>query len=207
TTQQRLNAKEKQLTIPSSREIAKLLGLPQKTFNRIKTKVQGNRDLLEQDTNGVLQTGGTIFSQVVKSKGWTKVNKELEENVISFIVNHPNVVQSPIMNDFVLVKDKEDPTIVNKVPKLLLQLSIRELHNDLIEQLPEASKDGIPLISDTKLRAMIPPQVKKMTERYKEMCGCSDCVSVGYFHRDNNKYISLFGTELKKKRDSFLPGS
>jgi len=31
----------------------------------------------------------------------------------------------------------------------------------LIEQLPEASKDGIPLISDTKLRQMMPPQVKK----------------------------------------------
>ena len=63
-----------------------------------------------------------------------------------------------------LVKDKEDPTTVHKVPKLLLQVSIRELHNDLIEQLPEASKDGIPLISDNKLREMIPPQVKKMTD-------------------------------------------
>ena len=192
--------------IPSSREIAKVLGLHQKTFNRIKTKVQGNRDLLEQDTNGVLQTG-TIFSQVVKRKGWTKINKDVEESVISFIENHPNVVQSPIMNDFVCVNDKANPTLVHKVPKLLLQVSIRELHNDLIEQLPEASKDGIPLISDSKLREMIPPQVKKMTDRYKQMCGCTDCVSIGYYHRDNNKYTSLFETELKKTRDSFLPGS
>ena len=46
-----------------------------------------------------------------------------------------------------------------------------------------------------------------MTDRYKEMCGYTDCVSIGYFHRDNNVYITFFGTKLKKKRDSHLPGS
>ena len=200
STQQRLNAKERQLTIPSSTEIAQFLGLNRRSFNRIKQKAQDKRDLLEEVADGSSQTG-TLFSQVVKRKGWTKVNKELEEKVVSFIKNHPNVVQSPIMNDYVSVKDTVDPSVVQKVPKLLLQVSIRELHNDLIEQLPEASKDGIPLISDTKLREMMPPQVKKMTERYKEMCGCTDCVSIGYFHRDNNVYTMLFGNNLKKIRD------
>ena len=39
-----------------------------------------------------------LVSQVVKRKGWTKVSEDLEEKVISFIENHPSVVQSPIMN-------------------------------------------------------------------------------------------------------------
>ena len=171
-----------------------------RTFHRIQKKTQHKRDLLEEITDGILQTRGTLFSQVVKSKGWKKVDKDLKEKVISFIENHPNVVKSPIMNDYVSVKDKDDPSVVHKVPKLLLQVSIRELHNDLIEQLPEASKDGTPLVSDSVLRKMIPPQVKKMTDRYKEMCGCTDCVSIGYFHRDNNLYTTLFGTDLKKTR-------
>ena len=64
------------------------------------------------------------------------------------------------MNDYVRVKDKDDPSVLHEVPKLLLQVSIGELHNDLIEQLPEASKDDIPLVSDTKLREMMPPRVK-----------------------------------------------
>ena len=51
---------------------------------------------------------------------------------------------------------------------------------------------------------MVPHQVKKMTDRYKEMCDCTDCVSIGYFHSDNNTFISLFGSDLKKKRDSYL---
>ena len=62
------------------------------------------------------------------------------------------------MNDYVSVKDKADPSVVHKVPKLLLQIMVQELHIDLIKQLPEASKDGVPLILDTKLREMIPPK-------------------------------------------------
>ena len=46
-----------------------------------------------------------------------------------------------------------------------------------------------------------------MTDRYKEMCGCTDCVSIGYFHSDNNSFVCLFANKLKKKRDCFLPGS
>ena len=76
STQQRLNAKERQLTVPWSVEIAKFLGMNPRTFQQIKQKVQHKRDLLEQVTNGILKTG-TVFSQVVKSKGWTKVNKDL----------------------------------------------------------------------------------------------------------------------------------
>jgi len=78
---------------------------------------------LEEVEDGILQTG-TLFSQVVKRKGWTKVNKDLEETVLSFIESHLNVVQSPIMNDYVSVKDKADPSVVCKVPKLLLQITI-----------------------------------------------------------------------------------
>ena len=121
STEQRLNAKERKLTIPSSTQIAKFLGLNPRTFNRIKQKAQDKRDLLEEVTgaDGSSQTG-TLFSQVVKRKGWTKVNKELEEKVHSFIENRPNVVQSPIMNDYVSVKDKANPSVVHMVPKLLL---------------------------------------------------------------------------------------
>ena len=81
-----------------------------------------------------------------------------------------------IMNDMVQVKDKIDPTKNSFVPKLLLQISIRELHCNLIELLPEATnEDGNTLISDTKPRQILPPHSKKMTDRYKVMCGCFDC--------------------------------
>ena len=39
------------------------------------------------------------------------------------------------------------------------------------------------------------------------MCGWTDCVSIGYFHSDNNAFVTFFITDSKKKRDSYLPGS
>ena len=114
-----------------SNQITQTLGVHKLKYYRIRKENQCKRDLLklqsEMNDGVVATTAGTIFSQVVKRKGWTKVNNELEEKVLLFIENHPNVIQSPIMNNYVSVKDKADPTIVHKVPKLLLQVSIREL--------------------------------------------------------------------------------
>ena len=54
STQERLNAKERQVSIPFSTEIAKLLGLNPRTFQRIQKKAQHKRDLLENVTDGML---------------------------------------------------------------------------------------------------------------------------------------------------------
>ena len=76
-----------------------------RTFQRIQKKAQQKRDNLELVKDGIFETC-TLFSQVVKSKGWTKVNKELEEKVQSFIENHPNVplcrisTRNPVENNF-----------------------------------------------------------------------------------------------------------
>ena len=46
-------------------------------------------------------------------------------------MNHPQVVQSPIVNDDLKVKI-DGHTEPQLVPKLLLQVSVRELHNNLV---------------------------------------------------------------------------
>eukprot|EP00534_Pseudo-nitzschia_fraudulenta_P008800 CAMPEP_0201152536 /NCGR_PEP_ID=MMETSP0851-20130426/13186_1 /ASSEMBLY_ACC=CAM_ASM_000631 /TAXON_ID=183588 /ORGANISM="Pseudo-nitzschia fraudulenta, Strain WWA7" /LENGTH=49 /DNA_ID= /DNA_START= /DNA_END= /DNA_ORIENTATION= len=49
------------------------------------------------------------------------------------------------MNDYVSVKDKARSNRSSQATKVTpLRVSIQELHDDLIDQLPEASKDGIP---------------------------------------------------------------
>ena len=208
--QQQVENNESGIFVPSYQQISDTIGIPKTRFLRIRKQNQSKRDLSQLYrvmTTAMLYQQVLYFLKLWSQRVRLKLIKILRDKVHLFIENHPNVVQSPIMNDYISVKDKADPTIVHKVPKLLLQVSIWELHNDLIEQLPETSKEGIPLISDKKLREMIPPHVKKMTYRYKEMCGCTDCVSIGYFHSDNNAFISIFSTELKNKRDSYLPGS
>ena len=106
----------------------------QERFNEFKKKARHKCDLLEQFKDGMLQTG-TILSQVVKSKGWTiKSIKNLKRNLIHSL-KKPFKCCSQSNNEYYYVsgKDKADPSVVHKLLKLLLQVSIRELHNDLIE--------------------------------------------------------------------------
>ena len=74
------------------------------------------------------------------------------------------------------------------VLKCLLQVSARELHNNIVSDtkdggLKEAiyENDNI-LISDSKLHSLFPPQFKKMPSRYKVMCGCECCIYAKIMH-------------------------
>ena len=49
-----------------------------------------------------------------------------------------------------MVPDPVDLTKKVKKNKLLLQVSVRELHNDLLKEMPECTVDGNVLVSDWK---------------------------------------------------------
>ena len=57
---------------------------------------------------------------------------ELIDHFHEWIGNNPQVVNEPISNNTLLVPDKKRPGKKIRVHKLLLQISICELHNDLI---------------------------------------------------------------------------
>ena len=93
----------------------------------------------------------------------------------TWITRPPQVVQSPISNDClkVLLDDQTEPQLV---PKLLLQLSVRELHNSFVSDpnddgLKDArDEDGNIIISDSTLRSLLPPQLKQISARYQVIC-------------------------------------
>ena len=78
-------------------------------------------------------------------------------------MHHPQVVQSPIVNNFLKVEiyGHTKPQLFTKV---LLQASVRELHNNLVsakidDGLKEArDDDDIIIISDSTLRSLFPPK-------------------------------------------------
>ena len=84
----------------------------------------------------------------------------------TWIKRHPQVVQSPISNDClkVVLYDQTEPQLV---PKLLLQVYVRELHNSLVSDTNDGGikdardEDGKIIISDSTLRSLLPPQLKK----------------------------------------------
>ena len=84
-----------------------------------------------------------------------------------------------------MLDDQIEPTLV---PELLLQVSVRELHNSLVSDPNDGGlkdsrdEDGKIIISDSTLRSLFPPQFKKMSARYKIMCGCEYCISAKSIH-------------------------
>ena len=84
----------------------------------------------------------------------------------AWITCHHQVVQSPISNYClkVMLGDQTEPQLV---PKLLLQVSVRELHNSLVSDPNYGSikdardEDDKSIISDSTLRSLFPPQLKR----------------------------------------------
>ena len=82
----------------------------------------------------------------------------------------------------------DDQTEPQLVPKFLLQMSVRELHNSLVSDpnddgLKDArDKDGKIIISDFTLRSLLAPQLKQMSAHYKIMCGCECCIYAKIIH-------------------------
>ena len=72
----------------------------------------------------------------------------------------------PIINDFLKVKI-DGHTETQLVPKYLLQVSVREIHNNIVSAkiycgIKESRyEDDNIIISDSTLRPLLPPQLKK----------------------------------------------
>ena len=104
-----------------------------------------------------------------------------------WITHHTQAVQSPISNDClkVMFYYQTEPELFSK---LLLQVSLRELHNSLVI---DSNYGGIKdvrdeheniIISDSTFRSLLPPQIKQISARYKVICGCECCISDKSIH-------------------------
>ena len=94
------------------------------------------------------------------------MDEKIKKYLYNWILHHPQVVQSPIVNDCLKVNidGHNEPQLV---PIFLLQVYIRELHKKLVSDtdnggLKEAryAENNI-IISDSTLRSLLPLQLKK----------------------------------------------
>ena len=96
-------------------------------------------------------------------------------------MHHQQVVQSPVFNDCLEVKI-DGHTRPPIVPKLLRQVSFRELHNSLVSD-PEdggikydIDAENKIITSDSTLRSLFPPEQKKFQHN------TSSCVVVNVLY-------------------------
>jgi hypothetical protein len=181
------------------------LGLSRSTGYRLLKTAHEKRLSIRQIRQTVVDIS---WSNVRKRKGYTKVDANVRKKLSEWILNHHMIVASPNSCDTLLIRDPDNPRIKTRTSKLYLQISMRELHNDLLSDpplgLPEArDADGEPVISDTALRALLPPQVRTMTKKHKQMCGCEICIIMRQQQMSLNAYRLALLKRLEKEASEF----
>ena len=107
-----------------------------------------------------------LWARKLKLKGRSKINYQIKLNLYAWITCHPQVVQPPIYNDClkVMFDDQTEPQLVHT---LLLQVSVRELHNSLVSDPHyggikyDRDEDDNIIISDYPLRSLLSTPLKK----------------------------------------------
>ena len=109
-------------------KLTKHLSLPRSTRYRLFSKCNTIREQL------INNKGNVKWSSVSKRKRrYPLINDSLMTMIQELIIKHPSVVASLIVKDTILVRDKLTGKKNQRVGKYLIQISIKELHNDLIK--------------------------------------------------------------------------
>ena len=122
----------------------------------------------------------------------------MRQELVDWITKNSNVRQSPITRDTLLIADA-DTKVKHRVPKLLLECSMRQLHNELIASPDDGGLLGARhtetnevIISDTMIRSLAPTQLRPMTDNHKMMCGCAIC--------NTSKYMQEYLNAWRRKK-------
>ena len=197
---------------PSERAIAAALGLSRNTFARFAKAATPLRAMLEAPD---ADNKETVYSQVLKANRGSKLSKQITNQLVDFVRGHPFVVASPIKGDSVLVPDDRDPSKKVRKNKLLLQIPVRELMGDLLKKFPQCKPTGYAgvindddvLLSDWKLRRLLPPELRRMSNYYKTMCACIVCVQMKLHQATYKRFHTKKLKEMKEEVDAMVLGT
>ena len=131
----------------------------------------------------------------------------MRQKLVEWIMKNSNMRESPIACDKLLITLAE-PGVKRRVPKLLMECSLRNLYNELITS-PDnggllgarhSDKNDV-IIRDTMLHSLVPPQLRPMTDHHKIMCGCAICNTSKYFQESLNAWRRKQLKIMKDKAD------
>ena len=102
------------------------------------------------------------------------ISDSLKVKIQDWIIKHPSVVASLIIKDTISVRDNIIDNNIIRVGNHLIQISNRELYDDLIKskykgRLSEVWKDNKQLVSDTGVCCIITINIKTCTPSYNQM--------------------------------------
>ena len=134
----------------------------------VKKKTTGLRVGAAESKLKAIIAGSMLWSSITKRKVNTKINEQVNKCLYNWILQHPQILQYPITNDFVKVSidGHYEPQVLTD---LLLQVSVWELHNSMVSPQEEGGlKEAIfaennIIISDSTLQSFLTPQFNNMS--------------------------------------------
>ena len=194
------NAPSPRTSYGYNKKLADTLGIPYSSFKRKVLQASNLRG------NIIKKLNFDSWNAMEKKQQCNKVSDEIKADLHQWIRNHPNVVSSPSVKDVIHVKVTKDDgtTEKKKMSKLLLQVSICELHDDLMKAEHEGGfkyrfdKNNKPLISDTALRNLLPPELRKMKKYQRIMCGCETCIAASTLQESLNAWRRRYLKSLQQ---------
>ena len=106
--------------------------------------------------------------------------------VYDFYVEHPSVKRSPMLSDVIRMRDRWGNLVYGDdgkpmtVARLLSEASLTDVYLDFEKKHPG-------LLKERAFRDLRPPELRRMSRRHLDMCGCRYCVEMGLMQDAFNK--------------------
>ena len=137
------------------------------------------------------------WSVITHRHGYNTKQSRLNVELLEWILNHHHVIRSPDETVSLRVPLPNGGTVFERVAKLWLEVSVRELHQDMMKPPPIGfsgayCKDDPKklIISERYLRNILPPQLRTMSFSDKQLCGCACCTIMKIMHECLLKFRS-----------------
>ncbi len=163
---------EKMSLVPSQRDHARVLGVPQSTLaTREKALIEKCQQLSTSEK-------GIFWALAERKKGYSKIDNAIRSLLVAAFNNYPHVIVSPNARDTLQVKNADGKKVA--VPKLLTQVGLGTIFSDVIKDNPTIKNK----VGERALRYIISGlgSVCCFTNSYKQMCGCTECVGLHTLH-------------------------
>jgi hypothetical protein len=163
---------EKMTLVPSQRDCARVLGVPQSTLaTREKALIKKCRQLSAGKK-------GIFWALAKCKKGYSKIDNAIRSLLVTAFNDHPHVIVSPNARDTLQVKNADGEKVA--VPKLLTQVRLGTIFSNII-------KDNLTIknkVGERAFRYIISGlgSVRCFTNSYKQMCSCTECVGLHTLH-------------------------
>ena len=81
-------------------------------------------------------SGSMLWSNITKMQGHSTINQQIKSILYNWILQHPQFVESPIANNSIKLSI-DDQVETQVVPRLLLKVYFREVHNTMLHPIEE----------------------------------------------------------------------